>query len=635
MQYLNLVTVYEQLDSTTKRLEKTYYVARLLERTKPEDIAHIVLLLEGKLYPAWDERKIGVASQLLVKAISLATGSSTTSVEHEWKKTGDLGKVAENLITGKKQRTLASSDLTVEKVFTNLRKLTEMEGTGSVERKLQLIAELLTSATPLEARYITRTILEDLRVGVGSGSMRDAIVWAFFPKIQGVFFKCSSCKSWNPNTAKCIVCGKPLDGVIKEKLKEKNVLEISEIPDLKKLHEYSLIIPDSDTLARELYNLILEKVQQAYDLTNDWAKVASVAKSKGIPGLELIEMTIGVPIKVMLALKVDTIDDGFERTGKPAAAEFKYDGFRIQAHKSGKNIWLFTRRLENVTKQFPDVVDFVKNQVKGDNFILDSEAVGYDPKTKKYLPFQSISQRIKRKYDIEKTAKDFPVEVNVFDIIAYEKKNLIVEPFHKRRELLGKIITPAEKKIVLAKHIISSDKKEIEEFFNKSLAAGNEGIMMKKLDAPYKPGARVGYMVKFKPTMETLDLVIIRAEWGEGKRATWLSSYTLACRKGKELLEVGKVSTGVKEKEEEGVSYDQLTEMLRPLIIKGEGKEVIVKPKIVIEVKFEEIQQSPTYSSGYALRFPRFVRLREDRGPHDCSTIEDVERLYSGQKKAK
>lgn len=635
MRYLDLVTVYEQLDSTTKRLEKTYYVSRLLERTKPEDIEHIVLLLEGRLYPAWDERKIGVASQLLLKAISLATGSSTTEAEHEWKKTGDLGKVAENLIGKKKQRTLASSDLTVEKVFTNLRSLAEIGGVGSVERKLQLIAELFASATPVEARYITRTILEDLRVGVGSGSMRDAIMWAFFPKIYGIFFKCSSCKTWNPKTPKCIACGRALDGLPKEKLKEKNILEISEIPNLRNLHKYSLVIPNSDALGRELYNLLLENVQQAYDLTNDWAKVSSIASVNGIAGLETIEMTVGIPIKVMLALKVETLQEGFERTGKPAAAEFKYDGFRIQAHKQGKNIWLYTRRLENVTRQFPEVVEYVKEHVKGDNFILDSEAVGFDPKTKKYLSFQNISQRIKRKYDIEKLAKEFPVEMNVFDIIAYEKKNLIHEPFKERRELLKKIIIPAEKKIVLAKHVISSEETVIEKFFKDALAAGNEGIMMKKLDAPYKPGARVGYMVKYKPTMETLDLVIVASEWGEGKRATWLSSYTLACRKGKELLEVGKVATGVKEKEEEGMSYGQLTTLLKPLIVSGEGKEVRVKPKIVIEVKYEEIQKSPTYSSGYALRFPRFVRLREDRGPHDCSTIEDVERLYFGQKKAK
>ncbi|MBI3034135.1 ATP-dependent DNA ligase [Candidatus Woesearchaeota archaeon] len=335
----------------------------------------------------------------------------------------------------------------------------------------------------------------------------------------------------------------------------------------------------------------------------------------------------------MLAMKADTIQEGFEKAGKPLEAEFKLDGFRVQIHKKGSEIKIFTRRLENVTRQFPEITEYVNKHVKGDNFILDAEAAGYEKATKKYMPFQSISQRIKRKYGIEKMAEDYPVEVNVFDVIAYGSRSLISEPFKKRRELLEKIIRPAERKILPVKNLVTDSQQEIERFFGESKENGNEGLMFKNLNAPYKPGARVGYMLKYKKTMENLDLVIVKAEWGEGKRSKWLSSYTIACRNGRDMLELGKASTGLKEKPEEGLSFEEMTSLLKPLIIREEGKTAFVKPKVVIEVGYEEIQKSPTYESGYALRFPRVIRLRDDRRADDASTLKMVEQYYGEQKK--
>ena len=219
---------------------------------------------------------------------------------------------------------------------------------------------------------------------------------------------------------------------------------------------------------------------------------------------------------------------------------------------------------------------------------------------------------------------------------SYEGKNIVNEPFRKRRAIIEKIVKQTERKIVVSKAMITDKEAEIEKYFKQAKAAGTEGLMIKNLDAPYKPGARVGNMLKFKKVMENLDLVIVGAEWGEGKRAKWLSSYYLACKSDHKLLEIGKVSTGLKEKREEGLSFDEMTEFLRPLIIEEKGRIVRVKPKIVIEVAYEEIQKSPTYDSGYALRFPRVLRNRSDeKGIDDVNTIEDVERLYKTQKKAK
>ncbi|MBL7055411.1 ATP-dependent DNA ligase [Candidatus Woesearchaeota archaeon] len=583
MKYSELVEVYEQLDGTTKRLHYTHIISEFLKTINEGDLSSVVLLLEGRIFSRQDDSEIGIASKILVKAISIASGIQKEKINEDWKGSGDLGTTAYNLIKKKKQVTLASQDLTIEKVLKNLRELAIMEGSGSVDRKISLIAELLTSATPAEAKYIARTILDDMRIGVGEGTIRDSIVWAFFG----------------------------------EKLKVQYVKE-----------EHKVEIED-----RELYNKYVGAVQGAYDVTNDFVPVAKAAK-KGLEALQKVEMEIGNPIKVMLALKAKNIEEAFERCGKPAEFEYKYDGMRMQIHKDGGKVKIFTRRLENITQQFPEVVEYVKSHIREDKVILDSEAVGYDKKAGRYLPFQNISQRIKRKHGIEDLSKKFPVEVNVFDVINYRGKTTTKLPFKDRKEILKKIIDEKEKKIVLAKSITTSDEQAVSDFYRAALDSGNEGLMAKKLDAPYKPGGRVGYMVKLKPTKENLDLMIVAAEWGDGKRSEWITSYTLACiDENNNLLEVGKASTGLKEKNEEGLSFDDLTKLLKPLVTKESGKGLLVKPKIVLEIGYEELQKSPTYTSGYALRFPRVIKLREDLGKNDIATLEMIESAYGEQKK--
>jgi len=581
MKYSELAEIYESLEKTSKRLEKTYIISKLLKKTHEDDIDKIVLLIQGRLFPLWDETKIGVSDRLIIKAISLATGTSAEKVEDEWKKIGDLGLVAEKLVQKKSQSTLFSKELTAQKVFDNLRKLPSQEGSGSVDQKIQIIAELLSSAKPLEARYVIRTALEDLRVGVGSSSMRDALVWAFFgDKVK-----------------------------INYDDKEKK------------------INPDN----RKEYNKLVEAVQHAFDLKADYGEVAKLMITKGEKAFGELVLEPGTPINVMLYPKAKDLAEAFETVGKPCALEYKYDGVRLQLHKKGSSVKIFTRRLDEVTKQFPEVVEYVKKCVDGKEFILDSEAVGYEPKTGKYLPFQSISQRIKRKHDIEKMAKEFPVEVNVFDIILFEGKSLLKEPYINRRKIIEKIITPHVKKLVLAKQIITDNLKDAEAFYKEALKVGEEGVMAKSLQGAYQPGRRVGYGVKVKPVMESLDLVIVGSEWGTGKRSGWLTSFVLACRKADKFLEIGKVGTGIKELEAQGVSFEELTNKLKPLIISEEGKIVRIKPEIIIEVNYEEIQKSPSYNSGYALRFPRFVRLREDKALSDISDLDLVEDLYQGQ----
>jgi len=571
--------VLEKLEGTTKRLEKTYVISEFLKDVALEDLDKAILFISGKIFPGWDESKTGFSDNLVLKAINVATGVDLEGIKKKWRETGDLGLTAQKLVDTKKQTTLFSEKLSLDKVFLNLRKLPVTEGPGSVDYKVKLVAELLSSASALEARYVVRTVLDLLRVGAGEGTLRDALVWAFLTDVN-------------------------YDS------KEKK------------------IEPED----REVYNKIVEAVQEAYDVLSDFGEIARILKAEGLKGLSAIKLKPGKPLKVMLGPKEETIADAFERVGRPAALEYKLDGFRMQIHKFDGKVKVFTRRLDEVTRQFPEVVEYVLEHVSGDSLILDAEAVGFDPISGKYLPFQKVSQRIKRKHEIHQMAKDFPVEVNVFDILHYKGRDLLKKSFSERRELLKKIVKEEQRKIVLVRQAVTGDDKEAEDFYKKSLSLGNEGIMFKKLDGVYRPGARVGMMVKMKPVMETLDLVVVGAEWGEGKRSEWLSSFILACRSSDgELLEIGRTGTGFKEKEE-GLSFREMTEMLKPLIVSEEGRVVRVKPVVVLEINYEEIQASTTYRSGFALRFPRVIRMREDKGVEDCSTLEQVGTFYQKQR---
>ena len=381
-----------------------------------------------------------------------------------------------------------------------------------------------------------------------------------------------------------------------------------------------------------------KKIQDAVDKTNDVAAVFDIAKEGKLVGFNKLRLEIGKPIKVMLAEKALTIKEGMDSVGRPCAVEYKYDGFRMLIHRDGDRVMFFTRNLENVSSQFPEVVDYIKKYVKGKSFILDSEAVGFNKKTKEYKPFQDISQRIRRKYNIEKLRDELPVEINVFDILFYEGKSLLDEPFEKRSALVRKIVQKHPYKIVTSKQIITSDEKKVEEFYKKALKDNQEGAMFKNLQAGYQPGRRVGHMLKIKPVERDLDLVITGGEYGTGKRSGWLSSFILSCRgKDGKFLEIGKMGTGIKEKSTDdtgvGISFNELTEKLRPYFIKESGRMVEIKPKIVVSITYQEIQKSPNYNSGFALRFPRFTALRPDRSSGNISTLEEIKKDFDNQKR--
>ncbi|MEM5879127.1 MAG: ATP-dependent DNA ligase [Candidatus Aenigmatarchaeota archaeon] len=568
MDYSVLTDYYERLERVSAKLKKTEILAELFRKTETEELPKIVLLVQGIVYPKFTQLELGIATQMMIRAISKATGFKPEEIEKRFARLGDLGLVAEECIKSRKQATLLTKKLTVKFVFENLQKLATITGEGSQERKLSLIVELIVSAKPKEARYIVRTILGELRVGVAEGLIRDAIVQAFLLK----------------------------EGMNKEEKEEAT-----------------------------------QAVDYAWNILSDFAEVARIAKEEGIEGLKKAKIQLGKPIQVMLGEKAESIEEIVKEFGK-VAAEYKYDGMHAEIQKKGDQIWIYTRRLEDVTKQFPDLVELCKKGLKAKECIVEGEALAINPKAGVPLPFQVLSQRIHRKYEIEKMVKEIPVQLNLFDVIYLDGKPLFDKPFVKRREILEKIVKTIPGKIQLAKQIISDKVKEIEKFYKEALEAKQEGLMLKVLGSKYVFGRHVGTMYKIKPIMETLDLVIVGATWGEGARTKWLTSFELACRDpdtGK-FLRCGMMSTGLTEEE-----YQQMTEVLKPLIIEEKGKTVRVRPKVVIEVGYQEIQRSPNYESGFALRFPRFIRDRTpDKSAEEADTLDRLKALFESQGKA-
>ncbi len=568
MKYLELAETYQELERNPSRLKKVEILSEFLKKLKHNSMPETIYLIQGKAFPDYSEKKFGISEKSVIKALSKSSGVSDKEIIFKWKKIGDLGLVGEEVIKNKKQNTLFSHELTTRKVLENLRKLPELIGKGTVEQKLSLISELLTSSSPIEAKYIIRNLIGDLRIGVASSTIRDSIIE---------------------------VCFKP-----------KSIQEKKELIDI---------------------------VQNAYDKVNDLAIIFEKS-SKGIKELKETNLTVGHPIKVMLAQKAESIKDGFERCGRPCAFEYKYDGFRMLINKDEYgNIKIFTRKLDEVTNQFPEVVEYIKKNMKAKSFILDSEAIGFDPKTKKYKPFEAISQRIRRKYNVDRLIKEIPIELIAFDILYLNGKELINEPFEKRTKLLRELIKQEKYKFRCSHQLITDDEKKADEFYKSALKDNQEGVMIKNLKSPYKPGLRVGHMLKFKPSENELDLVITGAEYGKGKRVGNFSSFILSCKdEDNNLLEIGKASTGLKEKSELGLSYEELTKLLRPLIKKESGRVVYVKPEIVITIVYQNIQISPNYNSGFALRFPRITHLRIDKSIKDIATIKEISEDYNRHK---
>jgi len=519
---------------------------RALFEAAGTDLPTVTRFVQGRVFPAHESTTLDVGPALCYEAIARAAGPnvSAADVESRVASVGDVGEVAADYEFGG-QRGLGSfggggrEALTVGEVAAELETLATLDGSGSQDRKLDVLFGLFNRTDPDEARYLARIVLSEMRIGVGEGTVRDAIAAAF------------------------------------------------DVP--------------------------VAAVERALHVSNDYGLVATVARDEGEGGLDDIHLEIGRPVQAMLA-QAGTVSEALEDWGR-AVVEWKYDGARVQVHYDGDSVSLYSRNMEDVTDPLPEIVSFVEANLDSPA-ILDGEVVAVDDDGDP-LPFQAVLRRFRRKHDVAKAREEVEVELRAFDCLHADGEDLLDAPLTERHDRLDTLL-PAG----VAEVAATDDPDEVATVEAAALDSGHEGIMLKDPESTYSPGRRGKHWLKRKPDVETLDLVATGAEWGEGRRAEFLGTFELSVRTPDGFETIGNVATGITDEE-----LADLTDLLEPHVRSEDGQAVDIAPAVVFEVGYEEIQTSPTSSSGFALRFPRFLGVREDKDPDDADSLERVERL--------
>jgi len=558
MKFQELSNLLEQLSHITKRTLMTDMVADFLKKLKEDEVEPAVSMMLGRPFPKWDRRTLDISWTTISDTVKRLSRTDWKEFSVAFRETGDIGSAIQAVFEKNKIRrqiTLFESSLTILEVRRLLEAIAAATGHGSRERKERLTESLFSRATPVEAKYITKIMIGEMRTGFHEGLMEIAVSKAF--------------------------------------------------------------------------SVPLKTVQKAAMLVGDIGEVAAICKKEGVEGLSKVSLKLFRPIKPMLAQMAENTEEALKEHGGKTAFEYKLDGARIQIHKSNGDVRIFSRRLSDVTKSLPEVVEIVRREVRSKRAILEGEviALGRDGNP---LPFQHLMRRFRRVYDVQKMIEEIPVRLYLFDAIYVDGDSLIDAPYVERRKRLQEIAG----NIPLTRQIVTGDPQKAEEFLKEAVDEGHEGLMAKRLDGPYTPGVRGKHWFKIKETLEPLDLVIVAAEYGYGRRHKWLSDYYLAARDGEtgEFVRLGKTFKGLTDEE-----MERMTERLKKLAVENKGQLVVVKPEIVVEVAYNEIQESPRYKCGMALRFARITRIREDKGPEEADTIQRVHEIYERQfeKKAK
>ena len=568
MLFKKVVEYFEELEKTSSTNKMVEILADLFKKTPKEEIDLVAYLALGELGSSYAGRMTGMADKMVLRAIALASGKSEDEARSVFRKIGDVGLAAEKLCRGK-------GSLKLKNVFGELIKIAKSSGAKSQDVKIKSLANLFKRSSSLEAKYLARIVTGTMRAGFSAMTILSALAMAFTGD-----------------------------------KKNKNILE------------------------------------KAFNNNPDIGAIAKMAAAKGLKGLTGVGAAIGRPIKMMLAQRVKEIDEIFRKIPSGLAAEEKYDGERIQAHKKGKKIVLFSRRMEDITLQFPDVVEHIKKNLADKDFIIEGEVVPIDKKGRS-LPFQKLMQR-RRKYDVEKYVKEIPVCYYLFDLLSLGGKNYIKKIYPERYAALKSIVKRKTRNLQLAQRKIVKDVKGFQEFFKQSLARGNEGLIAKSLssDSVYRAGVRGWLWIKWKKEyakgmQDTFDLVVVGGFAGRGKRSGTYGSLLCAAYNHGKFETVTKLGAGFTDKQlaKFGKIFEEVKEKPANVIVHKMMKpDVWFKPKIVIEVLGAEITRSPIHTcavkdgKGLAIRFPRFIRYRDDKSARQATSSKEIEQMWRRKK---
>jgi len=573
MKFARLTEYLEELGATSKRLEMFEILARLFNEASAKDIDKIIYLSQGQLLPPFKGIEMGMSEKLLIKALSDASQTPTKKVEEVFRKTGDLGETAEELLKDR------GEGLSVGKAYDELTDIAHTGGTGSVEKKISLLSNLLRGTSSKEAKYIARFVLGRLRLGVGDPTVLEA-----------------------------------------------------------------LALSRGDRGLRQ-------ELERAYNLCSDLGLVAKTLLEKGMEGVRKLRIQVGYPVRMALCERVPSSDEIIEKMGR-AAIEAKYDGLRIQIHKDGSNVDMFSRNLERTTHMFPEITAAVKTHILVKKAILEGEALAYNETTGELFPFQITMQR-KRKHGISELAKEYPLKFFAFELLYADNEDYTEKSYAERREKLESVI---KKNPVIepAEMFITDNSRKINEYFDEAIERGLEGVVAKRLDAPYSAGARNFNWIKLKRSYrgelaDTIDVCIVGYFRGRGARAKFGVGALLGAvydEKTDSFKTVSKVGSGFTEDE-----FSELKKILDGIALKHKHPrvdsviepDVWVVPKYVVTVTADEITRSPLHTAGkdregigYALRFPRAVGfIRTDKKPEDANSVKEIIEISNQQKKVK
>ncbi|MDQ7850307.1 MAG: ATP-dependent DNA ligase [Armatimonadota bacterium] len=572
MKYQVLAEAYAAIERTTSRLQMTALLADLFRATSRDDIARVVYLTQGKLYPDFEGIEIGVAEKTALRAVAQAAGVPEEAVARRLAREGDLGTAAEALLAGHPRR---QPTLTVDEVYTALDRAARASGSGAQAARLAEVAGLLQRATPLEARYLVRTVTGKLRLGAGDMTVLDALAEVYGGGRQ----------------------------------------------------------------ARA-------EVERAYNLTSDLGFVAARIARGGLAAVRRVSVVVGKPIRPMLAERLGDAREILQKLGGRCIAEFKYDGERLQIHRQGEEVQIFSRRLERISAQYPDVVALVRTYLKARQAIIEGEVVAVDPDSGELRSFQDLMPR-RRKYGIAEAVREIPTALFVFDALYLDGEDLTRMPYARRRAALQRVITTGERFQLAASREVE-DPEALQAFFEEAIAEGCEGLLCKAPGGVYQAGARGWLWIKFKreyrsEMSEPVDLVVVGAFHGRGKRAGAYGALLMAAcdRATDRFFTVCKVGSGFSDRD-----LAELPRRLKPHLRSTPDPRVESRlepdvwctPELVLEIVGAEITLSPVHTAGWdrfrqgsglAIRFPRFTgRYREDKGPSDATTVEEIVEMY-------